>query len=74
VWEWCASSYAGYPQAAADFKKGFTGDDGYAPLRGSSWWLDSTYIPCGARLRDPPAVRNYSDNLGVRVVCAPRQA
>ncbi len=73
VFEWCASSYAGYPQAAADFKKDVTGDDSYSPLRGGSWWSKITYMTCGARYRLRPVDWNY-DSFGVRVVCAPRQA
>ena len=72
VWEWCASSYDGYPQAAATFKKDFTGDDRNTPVRGGSWWTDSAYIPFGARFRTHPDYwYNLNYDPGVRVVCAP---
>ncbi|NJL06291.1 MAG: SUMF1/EgtB/PvdO family nonheme iron enzyme [Chloroflexaceae bacterium] len=69
VWEWCASSYKGYPQAAATGQKDFTGDHSDAPLRGSSWYYNITYMHCGARFGIPPVSR--LDSYGLRVVCAP---
>ncbi|NJL06114.1 MAG: SUMF1/EgtB/PvdO family nonheme iron enzyme [Chloroflexaceae bacterium] len=70
VFEWCASSFKGYPQAAAALKKDVTPSDRDVPVRGGSWWTDNTYILCGARLRLYPSWFDLN-NLGVRVVCAP---
>ncbi len=74
VFEWCASSCDGYPQAAATFTKDGTDDDFGVPLRGGSWYFNSRYIPCISRNGFHPISFGGISYYGVRVVCAPRQA
>ncbi|NTU84330.1 MAG: SUMF1/EgtB/PvdO family nonheme iron enzyme [Chloroflexales bacterium] len=70
VWEWTASSHKSYPAQSGVIQKDFTNDDFDVPLRGGSWYEDSTNARCGARLRDLPV--NYLHNLyGFRVCVSP---
>ncbi|PDV97315.1 SUMF1/EgtB/PvdO family nonheme iron enzyme [Candidatus Chloroploca asiatica] len=69
VWEWARSSYRAYPDEAAQEVKDFTLYDGDVPLRGSSYYGDSTYVRCGARYGYHPA--SAGDLRGFRVVAAP---
>ncbi len=39
VWEWTASSYAGYPARSGTPVKDFTPAEGDVPLRGGSQWI-----------------------------------
>ncbi len=51
VWEWCSSSHGAYPQGAGEMKKDFTPGEYDVPLRGGSWWSNSTHVRCAARAR-----------------------
>ncbi|MEI7646414.1 MAG: SUMF1/EgtB/PvdO family nonheme iron enzyme [Chloroflexales bacterium] len=65
VWEQTASEYRAYPDGSHQPQKDFT--NGRTAWRGGSWYLDSSYVRCGAR------GRNLFDvlNVGFRVVLAP---
>jgi len=72
VWEVMASSYRAYPTESAQVKEDFTGDDADVAWRRGSYWEDSTYVRCGARVRYPPD--DVGLNVGFRVVLAPALA
>ncbi len=78
VWEWTTSHSERYPAQSAeivtDFKqsKDFTMEEMIVPLRGGSWYNDSTNVRCGARLRLLPVNVNGLLLNGVRVCLAPR--
>jgi len=65
IWEWTASVWQSYPGAAKPFT-----EDQYRILRGGSWGDTRKRVRCGARVRDDPG--NVNNNLGFRVVVAPR--
>jgi len=68
VWEVQASGYHVYPAGAHAPHKDLTG--GWTPWRGGSWYMDETYVRCGARNWDfPDIIGNYS--YGFRIVLAP---
>ncbi|RRR70910.1 MAG: histidine kinase, partial [Candidatus Viridilinea halotolerans] len=70
VWERASSSDKAYPEGAAVLAKDFIEDDFDVPLRGGSWWNDSTYIRCRARGRYHPG--GLLNDGGFRVVLSPR--
>ena len=72
VWEWCASGYKAYPIGSAVIKEDFTPDtSGYdVPIRGGAYYNDSTFVRCGARLRDDP--NDGGVDYGFRLVVSPR--
>ena len=72
VWEWCRSSFKQYPVGSGTAEKDFTVDEGDVPVRGGSYWHDSSYVRCGARLRFYPNFRDYF--RGFRVVWSPQLA
>ena len=72
VWEWTASSYEGYPAQSDTQIKDFTIGKYDVPLRGGSYWDNSTNVRCGARDRYHPVNAVGFFNLGVRVCLAPR--
>jgi formylglycine-generating enzyme required for sulfatase activity len=75
VWEWTTSHLNTYPQGSAvpvaDFtqSKDFTPEEMVVPLRGGSYYNDSTYVRCRARVRNHPDY--FFLNFGFRVVAAP---
>ena len=71
VWEWTTSSEQVYPKRAHWLKEDFTTDVWDVPLRGGSYWNNSTDVRCGARYRAHP-VGGLGNYLGVRVCLAPR--
>jgi formylglycine-generating enzyme required for sulfatase activity len=72
VWEWCSSAYDQYPTGAHTRVKDFTRNEGDVPLRGASWYENSSSVRCGARGRGIPGLRfNFS---GFRVCVAPALA
>ncbi|MBK9945509.1 MAG: SUMF1/EgtB/PvdO family nonheme iron enzyme [Kouleothrix sp.] len=72
VWEWCASSLKAYPAQSQVLEKDFTLDSREydVPLRGGSYYNNSTSVRCGARSRSDPIDRSGDD--GFRLVVAPR--
>jgi len=68
VWELCASEYRAYPAGSHELQKDLT--NGQAPWRGGAYYLDETYVRCGARVR--AHLDNVSSSLGFRLVLAPR--
>jgi formylglycine-generating enzyme required for sulfatase activity len=66
VWEWCSSSYEGYPEQAAELRDNFTTGDYDVPLRGGAYYLQNARSGWGARLRDLPFYQNSV--RGFRVV------
>ena len=70
VWELMESEYHAYPAGSYQPRKDFT--NGQIVWRGGSWYNDSSYVRCGARVR---YYLGYVYNLdGFRVVLAPRLA
>ncbi|MEI7645505.1 MAG: SUMF1/EgtB/PvdO family nonheme iron enzyme, partial [Chloroflexales bacterium] len=67
VWELTASEYRAYPDGSHRPQKDFT--NGRTAWRGGSWYLDSSYVRCGARVRYDLYCGSYSN--GFRVVLAP---
>ncbi len=72
VWEWTASSHKGYPAQSGVVQKDFAVNDDDVPLRGGSYYNNSTYIRCGARFRDLPVGVNFLNLRGFRVCVSPR--
>jgi formylglycine-generating enzyme required for sulfatase activity len=68
VWEWCASSFNGYPTKSNTLIKDFTG--GEVSLRGQSYYGERINIRCRARYRYLPG-HWYSLFNGFRVVVSP---
>jgi hypothetical protein len=54
VWEWCSSSYEGYPEQAAELRDNFTTGDYDVPLRGGAYYLQNARSGWGARDWDDP--------------------
>jgi formylglycine-generating enzyme required for sulfatase activity len=69
VWEWTASSHKGYPAQSGMLQKDFTDAD--VPVRGGSWYDESSFVHCGVRDRYHP---DYYLFRGVRVCVSPRLA
>jgi Uncharacterized conserved protein len=67
VWEVTTSRFDQYPAGSARWEKDVPPDEGDVPWRGGSWWSGSTYVRCGARVRDIP----HGDYDGFRLVVAP---
>jgi formylglycine-generating enzyme required for sulfatase activity len=70
VWEVTASSYRGYPARSGEVLKDFTAGEADVPWRSGSYYGDSTYVRCGARIWNFPG--DGSNIVGFRVVVAPR--
>ncbi len=62
VWEWTASSYAGYPAQSGVLVKDVTADQLDAPVRGGSW--DSTYVRCLAQAGRHPEIGGNDRGFG----------
>ncbi|NJP07103.1 MAG: SUMF1/EgtB/PvdO family nonheme iron enzyme [Chloroflexaceae bacterium] len=69
VWEWCCSSYDGYPKESGQILRDRKSNKKRA-LKGGSWYYDTTYIPCGARDWIHPDFDDH--DFGFRLVLAPR--
>ena len=67
VWEVMANDYRSYPAERYTLQKVFT--DRQTAWRGGSWYNDSSYVRCGARVRY--VLNNVFDLIGFRVVLAP---
>jgi formylglycine-generating enzyme required for sulfatase activity len=73
VREWTASSFVsfvGYPKQSARLVEDFVEGNLDVPLRGGSYYTDSTSVHCGAVYRNRPDL--FRNNVGVRVVLVPR--
>lgn len=70
VWEMMASSHGGYPEQSNAEVKDFTTAAWDVPWRGGSYYQNSTFVRCGARIGSYP--RNDYFIIGFRVVVAPR--
>ncbi len=69
VWEWTASIYEDYPAKSLDNCSDVLTHETPA-LRGGSWYLNGTYVRCGARGGYRPD--NGDDDQGLRLFVAPR--
>jgi serine/threonine protein kinase len=68
IWEWVASSYAGYPQLSYERRQDFAANEWDVGLRGGAWDNNKIHIRCGARFWAKPGNRN--NYWGFRVVRA----
>jgi formylglycine-generating enzyme required for sulfatase activity len=70
VWEWCASSYKGYPAQATKVRDDFTPGDFDIALRGGSY-LQNARSGWSARLGNSPYIRNVFRGFRVAVCSDP---
>jgi formylglycine-generating enzyme required for sulfatase activity len=74
VWEYCRSSHKAYPAGANEGEQEFNRDEDDVPIRGGSWYRNSSHVRCAARNWINP--RDWFDlddyGLGLRVLFSPR--